>query len=81
MSSDVSASAAPALVSAPGACIGAKVLTCLEVSMHVMKCYEMVTLKPSASLLRHYHIIKNFKLEFDAVSRRKKSQCYKPVKS
>ena len=57
----------PTLVSALVVRIGANTLMRLEAAVHIMKYYEMVNLKPSSSLLRYDHIIKNFKLEFDAI--------------
>lgn len=57
----------PAFMLAPGVRIGSKALTRLEAATHIMKYYEMVNLNLLASLLRHDHIIKNFKLKFDTI--------------
>ena len=69
---------APTLVSDPRVRIGVNTLMSLEKATHIMKYNEMINLKTSESLLRHDPIIKNFKLEFDAIEEHKKMEVSKP---
>ena len=62
------------LTSVPGVQIGAKSLILLEAAMHVMKHYEIVNHKPKTSHLRYDLVVKNFKLEFNAITRCKKKE-------
>ena len=58
---------APTLVTAHGTCVGAKELIRLEVTINILKNYQMVNLKPTESLLLRDPITKKFKLEFDSI--------------
>ena len=65
-------------MSALGVHIRAKALILIEIVIHILIYYEMVNLKPSASLLRNDPIINNFKLKFDAIKARKKKEVSTP---
>ena len=69
---------APMLVSAPKIRIKENAFERLEAAMHAMKNYEMLNLKPSVMLLRHDHVIKNFKFEFDTIKEHKKKEVATP---
>ena len=69
---------APALSSAPDVHIGTKELMLLEVSMQIIKFYEMLNLKITASVLRYALIIKNFTLEFDLIKENEKKEVSTP---
>ena len=62
------------MISAPGVCIEAMALIRLEASMQIMRCYEIVNHKPTASQLRYDLVINNLKLEFDVLKERKKKE-------
>ena len=68
----------PALKLAPMVRIGAKDLAHLEVATYIMKYYGIVNIKLLASLLRHDDVIKNFKLEFDAIKEYKNKEVSAP---
>ena len=55
------------MMSAPGVRIGTRALIRLEASIQIMRCYETVNHKPTASQLRYDPVNKNFKLEFNAL--------------
>ena len=66
------------MTSAPGVRVGARALVRLEAPMQIMRCYEIVNHKPTESQLRHDPVIKNFKLEFDALKYLKKKEVSTP---
>ena len=45
--------------------------------MEIMKCYKTVNYKPTTDQLRCDHIVKNCKLEFDALKDQKKKDASK----
>ena len=58
--------------------IGSRSLTSLEESMQIVRCYEIVNHKPTASQLRYDPVVKNFKFEFDDLKDRKKKKVSTP---
>ena len=69
------------MIPAPVVQIGARALIRLEAAMEMMKHYETANHKPTADQLRCDPVIKNFKLEFDALKDRKKKDVSAPLAS
>ena len=63
-----------ALTSYPVVRIGAKDMISLWASIFIMKHYEMLNHKPTASHLRCGPVLNNFKLKFDTIKRLKKKE-------
>ena len=67
-----SGNARASIIPARGVRIGARALSRLEADIEMMNYYETVNHKPTADQLRCDPVVKNFKLEFDALKVRKK---------
>ena len=67
-----SGNARASMIPAPGVRIGARAVIRLEAAMEMMKHYDTVNHKPTADQLRCDPVVKNFKIEFDALKDRKK---------
>ena len=58
--------------------IGVRDLISLEVSLQIVRHYEIINHKPAASELHYDPVIKNFKLEFDSLEDRKSREVSTP---
>lgn len=67
-----------AMDSAPRVRIGGRALITLRALTQIMMHYETVSHKPAASQLRYDPVIKNFKLEFNALKEQKKKEVSTP---